>query len=385
MTAAQCLQDDTTGDYYKNLQFVQELPGGKEHIFDAECAATFNGWTQPGDEKWTYDMGMVLLNETSPEGWMGMAWNWKTDRQLRLCRRRRPDQGGRGVDLRPERHRRDEAERQREGHARRRRLDDRPAGRQGPAADRLRPDVVHQSASSRASSTGPISTTASRRCSTTPRTAANSRPRPYRPTKGHGRSARGLFLWCLRRKSRENAAAAPEWRHVCAPMLDDICRQRRMTRDRGRDERMPPCRRNDGSCHAVRDSRRRDHEHDQSDPLAVPVSGPHPDRRACRHGVDGRAPGQRAAEGGAQVDPAAVRAAAGPLLAAAGSGPEGAMAAVELAADNVEATGISASPGGQNPADYWTPERMRAAKPMPMPVIPEGALPNPVTPGPRNR
>lgn len=78
LTAAQCLQDDRSGQYFQNLQFVQTIPGGKERVFDTECAATFQGWTQPGDEKWTYDMGMVLLKGTSPNGWMGLTWNWKS-------------------------------------------------------------------------------------------------------------------------------------------------------------------------------------------------------------------------------------------------------------------------------------------------------------------
>ena len=30
LTAAQCLQDDKSGDYYDNMQFVQELPGRQE-------------------------------------------------------------------------------------------------------------------------------------------------------------------------------------------------------------------------------------------------------------------------------------------------------------------------------------------------------------------
>ena len=78
LTAAQCLQDDKSGAYYENLRFVQQLPGGKEKTFDTDCSATFDGWTQPGDERWTYDMGMVLLNEDSPNGWMGLTWNWKS-------------------------------------------------------------------------------------------------------------------------------------------------------------------------------------------------------------------------------------------------------------------------------------------------------------------
>ena len=42
---------------------MQELPGGKKKVFEFRCAATFSGWAKPGDEKWTYDMGMVLLTE----------------------------------------------------------------------------------------------------------------------------------------------------------------------------------------------------------------------------------------------------------------------------------------------------------------------------------
>ena len=76
MTAAQCLQDEKSGDYYTNIRFVQDLPGGKKKTFESDCAATFTGWSKPGADKWTYDMGMVLLTEELQVGWMGFVWNY---------------------------------------------------------------------------------------------------------------------------------------------------------------------------------------------------------------------------------------------------------------------------------------------------------------------
>ncbi len=77
------------------------------------------------------------------------------------------------------------------------------------------------------------------------------------------------------------------------------------------------------------------------------------------------------------VDPAAVAAASGHVRSGNEGGPEGGTAPVVLAAEDAP-IGAQSNPGGDGGADYWTPERMRKAMPMPMPELPEGS---PIKPG----
>ena len=78
MTAAQCLQDGKTGDYFTNLRFVQELPGGQNNAFDVQCPATFKGWAQPNQDRWTYDIGMVLVKGHAPQGAVNVMWGYQS-------------------------------------------------------------------------------------------------------------------------------------------------------------------------------------------------------------------------------------------------------------------------------------------------------------------
>ncbi len=120
----------------------------------------------------------------------------------------------------------------------------------------------------------------------------------------------------------------------------------------------------------------------KDDPLAVPVS------------VD-TASGNRAADPwtaerlaraqprpAPDVDPAAVRAASAGGFRS-GDGPEGHTAAVVLVADNMMGIEAHSSPGGD--PEYWTPQRMRSATPMPLPEVSEDAFRTLIKPGQKNR
>ena len=76
LTAAQCVRDSDSGDFYDNVSFEVPNGGGNPTAYEQDCSATFNGWVQPGDEKWNYDYAMILLTEDSQDGWFGMAWNF---------------------------------------------------------------------------------------------------------------------------------------------------------------------------------------------------------------------------------------------------------------------------------------------------------------------
>ena len=78
LTAAHCVRDDKTGDFYSNFEFhLQYDKGQSVHKYNAECEATFNTWVQEGEGKWTSDFAMILVTEDTETGWFGTQWNWE--------------------------------------------------------------------------------------------------------------------------------------------------------------------------------------------------------------------------------------------------------------------------------------------------------------------
>ena len=86
-----------------------------------------------------------------------------------------------------------------------------------------------------------------------------------------------------------------------------------------------------------------------------------------------------------QVDPAEVRAAFERFRSGRETGPQDNMAAVVLADDGYTPIGVQVAPGNEKAGEYWTPKRMRSARPMPMPELPADALGKPAGPGQQNR
>ena len=124
----------------------------------------------------------------------------------------------------------------------------------------------------------------------------------------------------------------------------------------------------------------------KSDPLAVPVSG-HDDPAALRAAQPWTAERQAKAQPmvSTDVDPAAVRAASERSGSGTGNGPQGETAPLVLAADEPAPIGADVAPGGEGAADYWTPERMRAAKPMETPQFDEEQFRQSLKAGKKNR
>jgi hypothetical protein len=121
------------------------------------------------------------------------------------------------------------------------------------------------------------------------------------------------------------------------------------------------------------------------DPLAVPVS--------TRDQAGGRAamPWTPERQAKAQpkplpdIDPAAVRDAAQGFRSAADSGPQQQTAAVVLADPETAPIGAQTGSGSGDGGDYWTPERLRSTKPMPMPQINDEQFRKLIRPGQNNR
>ena len=78
LTAAHCVRDDKSGDFWKNITFFLQYDKGRASAkYGQKCVATFNGWVQPGPEKYLSDFAMILVDGDSRTGWFGTQWNWQ--------------------------------------------------------------------------------------------------------------------------------------------------------------------------------------------------------------------------------------------------------------------------------------------------------------------
>ncbi len=78
LTAAHCVRDDKSGDFWKNITFfLQYDKGHASGKYTQKCAATFNDWVQEGNQKYLSDFAMILVNDDSKTGWFGTQWDWE--------------------------------------------------------------------------------------------------------------------------------------------------------------------------------------------------------------------------------------------------------------------------------------------------------------------
>jgi Trypsin len=78
LTAAHCVRDSDTGEWYKDHVFALQYNAGKfTALYPYDCMATKNGWVQPGFEKYLYDYAMILVDKPSRTGNFGTEWGWQ--------------------------------------------------------------------------------------------------------------------------------------------------------------------------------------------------------------------------------------------------------------------------------------------------------------------
>ncbi len=78
LTAAHCVRDDKSGDFWKNITFFLQYDKGHASAkYTQKCVATFNGWVQEGPEKYLSDFAMYLVDGESKTGWFGTQWDWQ--------------------------------------------------------------------------------------------------------------------------------------------------------------------------------------------------------------------------------------------------------------------------------------------------------------------
>lgn len=78
LTAAHCVRDGDTGEWYKDFIFALQYNQGKYGgIYSYDCVATKNGWLTPGFEKFLYDYALIRVDNPSRTGNFGTHWGWR--------------------------------------------------------------------------------------------------------------------------------------------------------------------------------------------------------------------------------------------------------------------------------------------------------------------
>ncbi len=80
LTAAHCVRDDKSGDFWKNITFFLQYDQGRASAkYTSTCVATFNTWVQEGNDKYLSDFAMYQVDTDSKTGWFGTQWDWQGD------------------------------------------------------------------------------------------------------------------------------------------------------------------------------------------------------------------------------------------------------------------------------------------------------------------
>jgi len=78
LTAAHCVRDPDTGNWYDNIVFALQYEKGKySQVYKTRCFATLSGWVTQDDTKWPYDFATILVDGDSKTGYFGTQWNWQ--------------------------------------------------------------------------------------------------------------------------------------------------------------------------------------------------------------------------------------------------------------------------------------------------------------------
>jgi hypothetical protein len=78
LTAAHCVRDEESGQFYKDFRFALQYNEGKfSHLYGYKCVASKNGWVRHDASHWDWDYAMLLADQPSRDGWFGTQWNWR--------------------------------------------------------------------------------------------------------------------------------------------------------------------------------------------------------------------------------------------------------------------------------------------------------------------
>ncbi len=79
MTAAHCVQDADSGEYFSDWIFALQYNKGKyTKLYRAtDCVANKKAWSEPDDTKYQVDYALITTDAKSKNGYFGVTWNWE--------------------------------------------------------------------------------------------------------------------------------------------------------------------------------------------------------------------------------------------------------------------------------------------------------------------
>jgi hypothetical protein len=77
LTAAHCVQDEETGQWFTNFEFFLQYHSGQySQAFGVSCVGVWTGWhDNRSPDNNPFDYAISLVDRQAP-GWFGTAWNW---------------------------------------------------------------------------------------------------------------------------------------------------------------------------------------------------------------------------------------------------------------------------------------------------------------------
>jgi hypothetical protein len=81
LTAAHCVRDRDTGDYYDNFEFLLQYDNGDYlERYGWDCVATMDGWVEDEGNRWRWDYAMLRVDGSSSVGNFGWHHSWPSGR-----------------------------------------------------------------------------------------------------------------------------------------------------------------------------------------------------------------------------------------------------------------------------------------------------------------
>ena len=76
ITAAHCVRDDKTGQWYTNVLYKHQYFRGQGRDFSTQCAATYDGWLSRDGKRWVWDYAMIKLLGGLDQSYFGWQSSW---------------------------------------------------------------------------------------------------------------------------------------------------------------------------------------------------------------------------------------------------------------------------------------------------------------------
>jgi hypothetical protein len=77
ITAAHCIRDDNTGQWYTNFLYRHQYDRGRSaRDFGTECFASYNGWVSKDVSRWEWDYAILKLRGGGDRGHFGWQSGW---------------------------------------------------------------------------------------------------------------------------------------------------------------------------------------------------------------------------------------------------------------------------------------------------------------------